>query len=179
MAFVPIVLAPRPRSGRERALSLATAADMVAAPRCLLCSTLIPLPLPLALRAWRLGLPGVMNEARQATASARRGCWCCSTQRRRSTWSASCLSTWCVGGGWGGGARCTHGLLSDQTPPTDVLLSRCHPAVSKPWPPCHHHRPCTQVLVWSSRWLTLFEKHHTRSQEARSLAQKLFLSQVH
>jgi hypothetical protein len=82
-------------------------------------------------------------------------------------------------GGLGVGARCTHGLLSDQTPPTDVLLSRCHPAVSKPWPPCHHHRPCTQVLVWSSRWLTLFEKHHTRSQEARSLAQKLFLSQVH
>ncbi|GBF89796.1 hypothetical protein Rsub_02966 [Raphidocelis subcapitata] len=33
------------------------------------------------------------------------------------------------------------------------------------------------VLVWSSRWLTLFEKHHTRSQEARSLAQKLFLAQ--
>jgi hypothetical protein len=34
------------------------------------------------------------------------------------------------------------------------------------------------VLVWSSRWLTLFEKHHTRSDEARSLAQKLFFSQV-
>jgi len=33
------------------------------------------------------------------------------------------------------------------------------------------------VLVWSSRRLTRFEKHHTRSQEARSLAQKLFLSQ--
>ena len=33
------------------------------------------------------------------------------------------------------------------------------------------------MLVWSSRALTLFERHHTRSQEARSLAQKLFLSQ--
>jgi hypothetical protein len=34
------------------------------------------------------------------------------------------------------------------------------------------------LLALASRRLTLFERHHTRSSEARSLAHKLFLSQV-
>jgi hypothetical protein len=34
------------------------------------------------------------------------------------------------------------------------------------------------VLGFTSTRLTLFEKHHTRSQQARSLTHKLFLSQV-
>jgi hypothetical protein len=34
------------------------------------------------------------------------------------------------------------------------------------------------LLAYSSRLLTVFEKHHTRSSEARSLAWKLFMAQV-
>ncbi len=34
------------------------------------------------------------------------------------------------------------------------------------------------LLFYSSTWLSAFEKHHTRSSEARSLTFKLFLSQV-
>lgn len=34
------------------------------------------------------------------------------------------------------------------------------------------------VLSYISVWLTTYEKHHTRSSEARSLTHKLFLSQV-
>lgn len=34
------------------------------------------------------------------------------------------------------------------------------------------------LLAFTSRKLTVFEKHHTRSSEARSLAHKLFLAQV-
>ncbi len=34
------------------------------------------------------------------------------------------------------------------------------------------------LLTWGSQALTTFERHHTRSAEARSLAHKLFLAQV-
>lgn len=34
------------------------------------------------------------------------------------------------------------------------------------------------LLAFTSRHLTLFEKHHTRSSEARTLAHRLFLAQV-
>jgi hypothetical protein len=34
------------------------------------------------------------------------------------------------------------------------------------------------LLALTSRHLTLFEKHHTRSHEARTLAHRLFLAQV-